>query len=134
MTEANKLSDGFLPIWRTCPYCGSNDSRILLTLSNLVRVAGNMFAHVLRPGIDILDFPVRVAGLPFTLRRRCRQCQASFRVESLKPELLSCGQCGYNLTGNISGICPECGWIIPEDIRQQVSRCGQVQRTAGRPG
>lgn len=24
-----------------------------------------------------------------------------------------CGQCGYNLTGNVSGICPECGWAIP---------------------
>lgn len=24
-----------------------------------------------------------------------------------------CGQCGYNLTGNISGICPECGTKIP---------------------
>ncbi len=24
-----------------------------------------------------------------------------------------CGQCGYDLTGNVSGICPECGWSIP---------------------
>jgi hypothetical protein len=21
--------------------------------------------------------------------------------------------CGYNLTGNVSGICPECGWLVP---------------------
>jgi len=24
-----------------------------------------------------------------------------------------CGQCGYDLTGNVSGACPECGWQIP---------------------
>ncbi len=24
-----------------------------------------------------------------------------------------CGRCGYDLTGNVSGICPECGWRIP---------------------
>lgn len=23
-----------------------------------------------------------------------------------------CSSCGYNLTGNVSGICPECGWVI----------------------
>lgn len=26
-----------------------------------------------------------------------------------------CGQCGYDLTGNVSGICPECGWKIPDE-------------------
>jgi heme A synthase len=25
-----------------------------------------------------------------------------------------CGRCGYNLAGNISGVCPECGWKLPE--------------------
>jgi len=25
-----------------------------------------------------------------------------------------CGRCGYNLTGNTSGVCPECGWKLPE--------------------
>jgi len=25
-----------------------------------------------------------------------------------------CGRCEYDLTGNVSGICPECGWAIPE--------------------
>ena len=24
-----------------------------------------------------------------------------------------CKACGYNLTGNVSGICPECGTVIP---------------------
>jgi hypothetical protein len=25
-----------------------------------------------------------------------------------------CGRCEYDLTGNVSGVCPECGWVIPE--------------------
>lgn len=26
-----------------------------------------------------------------------------------------CGRCEYDLTGNVSGICPECGWVIPKE-------------------
>lgn len=29
-----------------------------------------------------------------------------------------CGRCEYNLTGNVSGICPECGWRIPKDVKE----------------
>lgn len=25
-----------------------------------------------------------------------------------------CGRCEYDLTGNVSGVCPECGWRIPD--------------------
>ena len=28
-----------------------------------------------------------------------------------------CERCGYNLTGNISGVCPECGQKIPSEQR-----------------
>jgi hypothetical protein len=35
-------------------------------------------------------------------------------VPSVRAELrYVCGSCGYNLTGNLSGICPECGAVIP---------------------
>jgi hypothetical protein len=30
-----------------------------------------------------------------------------------------CGQCEYDLTGNTSGICPECGWQIPKEVPPQ---------------
>ncbi len=30
-----------------------------------------------------------------------------------RPEGPYCGYCGYNLTGNVSGICPECGQPVP---------------------
>lgn len=45
----------------------------------------------------------------------------AFRKPSAKDHLRNfiqdprhCGQCGYDLTGNTSGTCPECGWSIPQ--------------------
>lgn len=29
----------------------------------------------------------------------------------------SCMKCGYDLAGNVSGICPECGWKLPRRFR-----------------
>lgn len=29
----------------------------------------------------------------------------------------SCRTCGYNLYGNVSGVCPECGTLVPRDSR-----------------
>ncbi len=33
-----------------------------------------------------------------------------------------CKSCHYNLTGNESGICPECGKAIPEEQRQLLTQ------------
>ncbi len=46
---------------------------------------------------------------------------SAFRRETHKETLANfiadegrrCGRCGYDLTGNVSGMCPECGWEIP---------------------
>ena len=32
-----------------------------------------------------------------------------------------CLCCGYNLTGNTSGICPECGTPIPDEIKEKLT-------------
>jgi len=32
-----------------------------------------------------------------------------------------CHSCNYNLTGNISGICPECGTPIPEKMKEKLT-------------
>lgn len=42
-----------------------------------------------------------------------------------------CGRCEYNLTGNVSGICPECGWQIPARIFPLTA--DQAMSTTSRP-
>lgn len=33
-----------------------------------------------------------------------------------------CDRCGYDLTGNVSGVCPECGKPLYEDLRASAPR------------
>ena len=69
--------------------------------------AGYGFFHRFRNNTIAIRVPLYVPLLCFgtiavylTLRRRPR-----------KPG--TCHACGYNLTGNTSGVCPECGTAIP---------------------
>jgi hypothetical protein len=40
-------------------------------------------------------------------------------------ERRKCGRCDYDLTGNTTGVCPECGWAIPgEDERVETFAWG----------
>ena len=39
------------------------------------------------------------------------------------PRGILCMECGYNLTGNVSGRCPECGTMIPADFGPPTSQC-----------
>jgi DNA-directed RNA polymerase subunit RPC12/RpoP len=49
------------------------------------------------------------------LKRRCLDCGAEFFGSVVPPRDYSkCFQCDYNLTGNTSGRCPECGWKLSE--------------------
>ncbi len=43
----------------------------------------------------------------------------------------SCRKCGYNLTGNVSGVCPECGSAVPVDGSVEAAVSG-VSSGAGR--
>lgn len=45
-----------------------------------------------------------------------------------------CVACGYNLTGNLSGICPECGSKIPEGPGMQRSRASLLIKLLGAIG
>jgi hypothetical protein len=123
MTETNKLSDGFLATWRICPYCGSGNTRAIFGLVN----AGYLFQEVI-VSLAVLALAVFTGytphegeSRPFTLKRVCRQCRGRFWPKrEQKTPINFCGQCGYNLTGNVSGVCPECGWELPEEVKQQV--------------
>ncbi len=88
------------------------------------------------PGTAIRGLP-----LPFLLRRSLdgsdRQWRIRWRIAALDvlfwsalsyfvgyaiahpfaPRPGRCRNCGYNLTGNTSGVCPECGTALPMHIR-----------------
>jgi hypothetical protein len=34
---------------------------------------------------------------------------------------IPCPPCGYDLTSNVTGICPECGTPIPEEVRKEIA-------------
>jgi len=36
--------------------------------------------------------------------------------------LITCSLCGYNLRGNRTGICPECGTGVPAVLRERLAR------------
>jgi hypothetical protein len=38
-----------------------------------------------------------------------------FRLDRRRPKPGHCKSCGYNLTGNVSGVCSECGEPISQD-------------------
>jgi predicted amidophosphoribosyltransferase len=41
----------------------------------------------------------------------------------------ACLSCGYNLTGNLSGICPECGRAFPAVARPALRTPDQIAKT-----
>ena len=43
------------------------------------------------------------------------------RAELAKKGIPVCIPCGYNLTGNVSGICPECGKAIPKQTQEKLA-------------
>lgn len=53
-------------------------------------------------------------------RRTPREVLLNYAADTTR-----CGQCDYDLTGNVSGICPECGWRIPPEP-PRVERPGWV--------
>ena len=50
-----------------------------------------------------------------------------WNLERRRSERGICKTCDYNLTGNLSGICPECGTAIPESVRQRLAN--EVRRS-----
>lgn len=45
-----------------------------------------------------------------------------YRIRSQIHAEILCNKCGYDLTGNISGTCPECGQSIPEDSKSNSAK------------
>lgn len=66
-----------------------------------------------------VDFPLWIPWLFFTM---CLflPCLFKQRTKSYR-----CNKCKYDLTGNVSGICPECGTSVPKEKRKTVCQALQ---------
>ncbi|UCE61530.1 MAG: hypothetical protein JSU63_07225 [Phycisphaerales bacterium] len=81
------------------------------TTTALFNLAAYLHAGFLDPFFPIAVFVAGLygcivawfVGIPFRIHRR---------RQKTREDSSSCRNCGYNLTGNISGICPECGRAI----------------------
>ena len=58
-----------------------------------------MGGHTMYIDVPFMYLDVLLAGVVLLLRTSRRK----------EGEAIECVACGYNLTGNVSGICPECG-------------------------
>ena len=72
-------------------------------------VRGSNFFSVVQPGKYIimpLWLPLLVIGVP--------TAKLWWRDRLMPRPTECCQECGYNLTGNVSGRCPECGNPVPK--------------------
>jgi len=65
--------------------------------------------HLLLIWVPLVLFSAYMAFRPRTAREDLQNWVCDTR---------HCGRCGYDLTGNVSGICPECGTPIPDSQKQ----------------
>jgi len=67
---------------------------------------GDTWSHLFHALVIPTNFGVALVACELLGRRR--------RAAD-PPEPITCGACGYNLTGNVSGRCPECGAACPNN-------------------
>jgi hypothetical protein len=110
-----------------CPHCAEEaDHPVALDTFNAFRLLGRVLSMLcfsfcrfmilldkvgvapIHPSDKLMQWLIE----PSVWRRRCRSCGAMFVAQTMHRENL-CGACGYDLRGNRSGRCPECGWHIP---------------------
>lgn len=109
-----------------CPYCDATAGlRILPGPRNLLRVVANglLFGVYALVAVFVFQGPLFYDNAPrLRLKRQCSACGSKFFGKSTSPELPMCGNCGYDLTGNVSGVCPECGWRLTKRLRRRVEQ------------
>lgn len=102
----------------TCPFCGARGKhRIVRGGINGRILAHNglvLLARLFYPVVHVVSGPTPDLRL-IHLCRVCRACGRRFLPDQDAEYVATCWHCGYNLTGNISGVCPECGQPIPTD-------------------
>jgi hypothetical protein len=66
------------------------------------------------------DIRLRIPLLPLLIVLAAATAFLWYRDRPMPPG--HCTRCGYDLTGNVSGICPECGVPIPEATKEALTQ------------
>ena len=78
---------------------------VVLPVSQLARRLG-FYGHFLEFGLPVIVAVIGCFVIIWLVRRGITR---NLRLELTKRGLPTCLACGYDLTGNVSGVCPECG-------------------------
>ncbi len=132
------LSFAFVPFWITTLYHGfgyqGTSTRVLVkcgyvnVYNGTNRLPTTWWYHRLEPGaFRKMYWPVYLtAGTEYSLTIPLLYpflmiviatfwlCRADRRPKT------GCKHCGYDLTGNVSGVCPECGAVIESSVLESV--------------
>lgn len=86
---------------------------VILVVISLVLMLADIVLDQLAPWLQIVTRVARIACmlavLPAVILFR-REWDRDHRQKTG-----CCRHCGYNLTGNVSGVCPECGTLTEEE-------------------
>ena len=105
-----------------CPKCSSADTRLVRSIRNATLIFLDFIL-----GLALWWIADGGAGGSFLLAtRKCRECGTKFRESkpSRRRKLDECLQCKYSLIGNVSGLCPECGWKLTRAQKRFVRKKG----------
>jgi len=102
-----------------CPNCHSTDDHhVIRSPRNLGAAALNVFNSLFWLRLWPFVSKERITTPAKPLRRRCLRCGYTFLGDVPEtPDFDVCPQREYNLTGNVSGRCPECGWRLARRFR-----------------
>lgn len=82
----------------------------------------------LRGVVDALLFSITLTAVHsvvlFSLIVPLAAVRRRLREALVEIDIPICIQCSYSLIGNVSGKCPECGYVIPEKLRSVIAKCG----------
>lgn len=96
-------------------------------LEALSLAGGMVLTYAIRLGDDALNFPYAAISAVFAFACIVFRLGTLLAVRTWICRIvldhgLLCSSCGYNLTGNISGVCPECGIPIVQSGYHPVAR------------
>jgi hypothetical protein len=117
------------PMPPACPHCHRVKTSWVWSLANVVRLAIISCVYVILLVIELWDDPPSPS-----YRWKCPSCGLLFNAPARDVSGIPAGkesdrrcQCGYDLTGNVSGRCPECGKPVRNEDQQE-----KVQETSQR--